>query len=100
MYQKWSEETNVFSVNGSHNPCKHLPDVFCGQLIQFLKYHGLQKSIVKLKAKDKKCMFRNALQKMLAIRNTFPTSFCQRAGGNSPPKILAIILIYKPRTSL
>ena len=52
----------------------------------FQKNSCLQKSIVKLKAKDKKVCFVTLFKIFSAIRYTFLTSFYQRAGVNSPPK--------------
>ena len=52
----------------------------------FQKNFCLQKSIVKLKAKTKKVCFAMLFKIFSAIRYTFLTSFCQRAGANSPSK--------------
>ena len=51
----------------------------------FQKMFCLQKSIVKLKAKDKKS-FAMLFKIFSAISYTFSPSFCQRAGANSPSK--------------
>ena len=53
----------------------------------FLKNSCLKKSIVKLKAKDKKVCFAMLFKIILTIRYTFLTSFYQRVGANSPLKI-------------
>ena len=46
-----------------------------------------QKSIVQLKAKDKKACFTVLFKIISTIRSTFLTSFSLRPGANSPPKI-------------
>ena len=53
----------------------------------FQKNFCLPKSILKLKAEDKKVCFAVLFKIISTIRYTFLTSFYQRAGANSPPKI-------------